>query len=53
MLTALVVLGTANRYLADVLAGAGLWLLADLSVRRLSRPTMIERHGAVREAPIE
>jgi len=32
--------------LADVLAGAGLWLLADLSVRRLSRPTMIERHGA-------
>jgi PAP2 superfamily len=53
VLTALVVLGTANHYLADVVAGAGLWLLADLGVRRLSRSSMIERPGAVREAPIE
>jgi PAP2 superfamily len=52
-LTALAVLGTANRYLADAVAGAGLWLLADRGVRHLSRPTIIERHGTVRDAPLE
>lgn len=53
VLTAFVVLGTANHYLADVVAGAGLWLLADLGVRRLSRSSMIQRPVAVREAPTQ
>jgi hypothetical protein len=48
----LVMLGTANHYLADVLAGAGLWVLADFGVRHLFRPPLIQGHGAVREAPI-
>lgn len=47
VLTALVVLGTANHYLADLVAGAGLWLLADLGVRHLSRPAMTEPVGTV------
>jgi hypothetical protein len=53
VLTALVVLGTANHYLADVLAGAGLWVLADFGVRHLARGAMIARRGAVAEAPSE
>jgi hypothetical protein len=53
VLTASAVLGTANHYLADVLAGAGPWLPADLCVRRKLRQTMIERRGAVREASVE
>jgi hypothetical protein len=37
VLTALVVLGTANHYLLDVLAGVGLWLVATLAVRNVHR----------------
>jgi hypothetical protein len=37
VLTALVVLGTANHYLLDVLAGIGLWLLATFAVSHFER----------------
>ncbi|MDQ1749631.1 MAG: hypothetical protein QOC94_2195 [Actinoplanes sp.] len=37
LLTALVVLGTANHYLFDVLAGLALWLAADRGISRLHR----------------
>jgi hypothetical protein len=37
ILTALVVLGTANHYLLDVLAGAALWASAHLQIGYLSR----------------
>jgi len=37
LLTALVILGTANHYLLDVLAAALLWLVADRAPRRLAQ----------------
>lgn len=53
LLTALVVLGTANHYLADVVAGAGLWVLADLGLRHLSCAARSTRRDAGGEAALE
>lgn len=53
VLTALVVLGTANHYLADVVAGAGLWAVADFGVRHRSRSATTARWSSVRKAPPE
>jgi hypothetical protein len=46
VLTALVVLGTANHYLLDVLAGVGLWLGANLTITRLHRLDGLGRNAA-------
>jgi hypothetical protein len=46
LLTALVVLGTANHYLLDVLAGAALWGLAHLAVRYLAWLGVLPRRRA-------
>lgn len=52
VLTALVVLGTANHYLFDVLAGAALWAIAQLLVGYLSRlgvwPAILGGEGSER-----
>lgn len=53
VLTAFVVLGTANHYLADVIAGAGLWALADFGVRHLARSAATVRRGPVATATPE
>ncbi|UQX87049.1 phosphatase PAP2 family protein [Jatrophihabitans telluris] len=53
VLTALVVLGTANHFLADVLAGAGLWVLADFGVRHVARSAPTPDQDAVEEASLQ
>jgi hypothetical protein len=50
VLTALVVLGTANHYLADVLAGAGLWALADFGMRHPARSASTAGQDATEQA---
>ncbi|MDP9092953.1 MAG: phosphatase PAP2 family protein [Actinomycetota bacterium] len=49
VLTTLVVLGTANHYLLDVLAGAGLWMVATVIVRLVHPDSAQSRRADERE----